>query len=159
MRERCKFLGSIRSEPIGIQKHRKQRSVFCFCNVDEFLNGGVSDAALRIVDNAQNAVVVAGIDRKTNVCERVLDFLAFVESEAAENLVGYAVEIEFFFKLTSDGVCSHQNSNIAVILAVSVQRIYASSNPRRFVTVVVRLVIFDAVVGFYLAPKVLFVAV
>ena len=108
---------------------------------------------------AQNAVVVARIYRKTNVCQSVFDFLAFVKSEPTENLVRYSVQIKLFFKLSGDRVCTHQNRHIAVFFAVSVQCVYGSRDLRRFVSIVVRLVILDAVVVLNFAPKVLFVAV
>lgn len=129
------------------------------CNLLQLLHRRVADAALGIVDDTQNAVVVARIYCKTNVCQSVFDFLAFVKSEPTENLVRYSVQIKLFFKLSGDRVCTHQNRHIAVFFAVSVQCVYGSRDLRRFVSIVVRLIIFDAVVVFNFTPKVLFVAV
>ncbi len=122
-------------------------------------NGCVAYTAFWIVDNTQNAVVVAWIYGDTHVRKSVLYLLALIETEAAKHLVGYAVQVEFFFKTAGYGVCTHQNRHLAVRRAFAMQHVDRPCNSRCLVTVVVRLVILYAVVLVDLAPKRLFVAV
>ena len=158
-RERSKFLGGRSRKQSGIEKHLKKRHIRVFCHVLQFRNGSVAYAALWIVDDPKNAVVVARIYRNAHVCERVLNFFSFVKAEAAENFVRYAVQIEFFFKTARNRVCAHQNRHFLVRFALTMQRAYSACHVACFVSVRIRFVILDAVVGFYVAPKRLFVAV
>ena len=55
------------------------------------IHHALADAARRHVDHAPQADVVVRVDDQLQVGERVLDFLALVEADAADDLVGDAL--------------------------------------------------------------------
>ena len=73
----------------------------------EVLDGfhhALADAARRHVDHPPQAHVVVRVDDEPHVGERVLDFLALVEPDAADDLVGEALAHQRVFDRSRLGV-------------------------------------------------------
>ena len=90
----------------------------------ERLHHALADAARRHVDDAAQADVVVRVEDQPQVGERVLDFLALVEPDAADDLVGDAGPPQRVFDRARLGVGAVEDGDR--VLDVVVQR-----RPRR----------------------------
>ena len=75
------------------------------------LHGGVAEAALWDIDNALKLQVIVGVGDNLEIRNRILDFLAFIKSRAADNPIGNTQSYEAIFNDAHLKRCPHQNSN------------------------------------------------
>ena len=81
------------------------------------LDGACTDAARWEVDDAQEGVVVVGIDGEAQVGEGVFDFLAFVKAQAAVDFVGDAAAEQALFDDARLGVAAVEDGDFVQIPA------------------------------------------
>ena len=87
------------------------------CDVLERLHHALADAARRHVDHPPQADVVVRIDDEPHVGQRVLDFLALVEPDAADDLVGDALAHQRVFNRPRlrVGAIQHRHGRLDVV--------------------------------------------
>ncbi len=112
----------------GLEPGQERRALAIGRHIDRFerLHHALSDAARRHVDDPPEADVVVRIEHELQVGERVLDLLALVEADAADDLVRDAGAPQRVFQRPRLGVGSIQHGDC--VLDVLVQR--ATSGPR-----------------------------
>ena len=95
--------------------------------------GFLSDAARWGVDDALNGAVVVTVAGETQVGERVFDFGAFEEAQAAVNAVRQTVLQEHFFKNARLGVGAVEDGAFVVAAAVCMPALDVLADVARFV--------------------------
>ena len=83
----------------------------------ERLHHALADAARRHVDHPAQADVVVRVDDQPHVGERVLDFLALVEPDAADDLVGEPLAHQRVFNRARlrVGAIEHRDHRIDIV--------------------------------------------
>src|SRR5690606_34934351 len=75
----------------------KQTDIVLIGGDHDTLNGGVSDAAARIINHPLQGFLVARIICETEVGNEILDFLTLIEGSSPENFIGNSDFSERFF--------------------------------------------------------------
>ena len=67
------------------------------CTNGDFAHGGVTNAALRIVNNSAQCLFVVGIGHHAEIGQHVFDDLALIETHSAEDAIRNFLLEQFFF--------------------------------------------------------------
>ena len=86
--------------------------------VGNLLHSGIANAPHRIVDDAADGLLVAGVADEAEIGDDVLDFLALIEAQAAVDAVGNVLSAHFLLEGAALGVCAVENGEIAIFALV-----------------------------------------
>ena len=87
----------------------------------DLAQGGVADAAARLVDDALEGEVVGGLMDQAQIGERVADLLALVEAQAAQHAIGQAQLDEALLEFAGLEAGAHQDRDLAQRRAAALQ--------------------------------------
>lgn len=108
----------------------KQGHSAAFGVVEDFVDGGFTDAPRRGIDDSQESDLVGGIDDDLEIREDVADFLSVVEFDAADDLIGDFIPDEGLFERAALGVDPVKYGDIGRRCASATSFLIFSATPR-----------------------------
>src|SRR6185369_10694770 len=132
-------------DPIGIDRLQGVHHAF-------------ADAARRHVDHAPQAHIVVGIDDQLQVGERVLDLLALVEADAADDLVRdvFPHQLIFYRARLGVGPVEDRHYRVDVVGAKALDRL---GDEVRLLELVAAAVVDDLLAALAIGPEALILAI
>ena len=124
----CCTLVDIQVVGLGIGAHFEESLAGCHdgCNL---VDGGLANAASRIIDYALKCLLVGRIGYESQIADDILDLLALIERQASVDAIEDVAFAQGFLEGATLCIGAVEDGNVAVVVTlVVVKRLYTSSH-------------------------------